>query len=119
MRKQILKNIEFQKTVDLKDLVDYQPGQIISRTLIQNNFVSLTLFALDTNEEISSHSSNGNSIVTVLDGSAAICVGENRFVVEKGKTLIMPAGIPHSLLAEQPFKIELIVVFPLNKNCES
>ena len=65
----MFKNIDKQAKLCLKDLVDYRDGQIVSRTLVQNNFVSMTLFSFDKNEEISTHAAGGDAMVTVLDGS--------------------------------------------------
>ncbi|MGI5971635.1 MAG: cupin domain-containing protein [Oscillospiraceae bacterium] len=107
-----LKNIDFEKVIELGSLVSYQQGQVVSRTLAQNRAVSITLFAFEKNEEISSHSSGGDAMVTVLEGSARITIGDNEYMVEEGKTIVMPAGIPHALFAESRFKMLLTVVFP-------
>ena len=53
------KNIEKQKVLQLKDLVEYQDGQVVSRTLVQNDYVSMTLFSFDKDEEISTHAAGG------------------------------------------------------------
>lgn len=107
-----LKNIEFKEVLDLSALVEYQPGQIVSRTLAQNKAVSITLFAFEENEEISSHSSDGDAMVTVLEGRARITIGDQVFSVPGGKTIVMPAGVPHAVAADGRFKMLLTVVFP-------
>lgn len=107
-----LKNIEFQKVLNLSALVEYQPGQVVSRTLVQNSAVSVTLFAFDAGEEISSHSSNGDAMVTVLEGESCITIGEQSFSVTGGETIVMPAGVPHAVAADGKFKMQLTVVFP-------
>ena len=63
------KNIAKQERLRLKDLVDYQQGQVVSRTLVQNDAVSMTLFSFDKGEEISTHASGGDAMVTVLEGT--------------------------------------------------
>jgi len=108
----ILKNIDHSTPLELVSLVTYQPGQIVSRTLAQNRAVSLTLFAFDTGEEISSHESKGDAMVQVLDGTAKITVGETAHRLTAGQTIVMPAGVPHALEAVEPFKMLLTVVFP-------
>jgi quercetin dioxygenase-like cupin family protein len=108
-----LKNIEFEKILDLGSMVSYQQGQVVSRTLAQNKAVSITLFSFDENEEISSHSSDGDAMVTILEGKARITIGDNPYSLEKGNTIVMPADIPHALFAEARFKMLLTVVFPL------
>lgn len=109
---QYLKNIELEKVVELSALVEYHEGQVVSRTLAQNPAVSITLFAFDKNEEISSHSSAGDAMVTVLEGNARITIREQIFSLSPGKTIVMPAGIPHAVMAEDRFKMLLTVVFP-------
>ena len=64
----ILKNIEFEKVLELGSLVGYHEGQVVSRTLAQNEAVSITLFSFDAGEEISSHKSHGDAMVTIIEG---------------------------------------------------
>ncbi|NLC19703.1 MAG: cupin domain-containing protein [Clostridiales bacterium] len=95
----------------LEDEISYQKGQIVSKTLVQNKHVSLTLFAFDKGEEISTHSSEGDAMVTVLDGKGRFTVGDEGFIVSKGETLIMPNQVPHAVYGEEQFKMLLTVVF--------
>jgi quercetin dioxygenase-like cupin family protein len=111
MGKHILKNIDFEKALELGALVAYQEGQVVSRTLAQNNAVSVTLFSFDVGEEISSHKSEGDAMVTVLEGSALITIGGTQHPVKAGQTIVMPAGVPHAVAADDKFKMLLIVVF--------
>ena len=109
-----IKNIDFSKPLEMKGLVDYREGQVVSRTLSQNKAVSMTLFAFDKGEEISSHASTGDALVYVLDGQGEITIGEDIYIVSQGETIVMPANIPHALLAKEQFKMLLVVVFPTN-----
>ena len=95
----------------LKDQVEYLEGQVVSKTLVQNNSVSMTLFSFDKGEEISTHSSGGDAMVTVLEGKGRFTVAEDVFYLEEGDTLIMPKGIPHAVYGEERFKMQLIVSF--------
>ena len=70
----IMKNINKAKVMVLKDQVSYQEGQIVSKTLVQNESVSITLFAFDKGEEISTHESGGDAFVTCLDGTGEITI---------------------------------------------
>ncbi len=108
----ILKNIEVEKALDMAALVSYQPGQIVSRTLVQNKAVSMTLFAFDSGEEISSHESKGDALVYVLDGKAQLTIGGREHIAAAGQTVVMPANVPHAVAAPEPFKMLLLVVFP-------
>ncbi|WP_035293337.1 cupin domain-containing protein [Clostridium sp. KNHs214] len=113
MNKHFIKNIDFAKPLEMEALVDYQEGRVISRTLAQGRPLSVTLFAFDKGEEISSHSAGGDAMVYILDGEAEITIGEEKFNVKKGETIVMPAQVPHALLATERFKMLLTVVFSL------
>ncbi|ADG00581.1 conserved hypothetical protein [Clostridium botulinum F str. 230613] len=97
----------------MESLVNYEEGTVVSRTLAQGKPLSVTLFAFDKGEEISSHSASGDAMVYILDGEAEITIGEEKFNVKKGETIVMPANVPHALLATQRFKMLLTVVFSL------
>ena len=112
MSVQYLKNIEFEKALSLTNLVAYQEGQVVSRTLVQNSGVGITLFAFDKGEQISSHASKGDAMLTVLEGKAKITIGEKDYLVKAGETIVMPNSIPHAVYAEEQFKMHLTVVFP-------
>jgi len=105
------KNIEKQTGLKLKDLVDYQKGQVVSKTLVQNDYVSMTLFSFDKGEEISTHASGGDAMVTVLEGTGKFTVGGEVFILNEGETLIMPQGVPHAVYGEEQFKMQLTVSF--------
>ena len=107
-----IKNIDFSTVHTLTDLVAYQPGQVVSKTLAQNKSVSLTLFAFDKGEEISAHESSGDAMIVVLDGTAEITIGSGKFAVSQGETIVMPSRVPHAVLAAERFKMLLTVVFP-------
>ena len=113
MDKHLIKNIEFSKVLTFENLVEYQEGQVVSRTLSQGKPLSLTIFAFDKGEEISSHSAKGDAMVYILDGAADITIGDGIFHVKKGETIVMPSNIPHGLMAMERFKMLLVVVFSL------
>lgn len=104
------KNIEKETKLHLADLVEYCPGQVVSKTLVQNELVR-TIFFFDKGEEISSHSAGGDAMVTVLDGTGKFTVGGVEYVLEAGETLIMPKGIPHAVFGLKRFKMPLTVSF--------
>lgn len=106
-----MKNIQSSMPLELKELVTYQEGQVVSKTLVQNSNVSLTLFAFDKKEEISSHSSHGDAMVYVMDGTAQVTIGEEVFQVTAGQTIVMPAEVPHAVFAPEQMKFMLTVIF--------
>lgn len=106
----LLKNIPFAEPQELVEMVTYQPGQVVSRTLAQNPFLSLTVFAFDAGEGISAHTVTADALVQIIDGQAKVTVGDKQVVVKAGQVVAMPEGVPHALQAEQRFKMVLFVV---------
>ena len=112
MSQTYLKNIDVETALELTALVAYQEGQIVSRTLTQNAAVSITLFAFAQGEEISTHESKGDALVTVMDGEATVTIGGTEHTVKTGQSIVMPANVPHAVAAASRFKMLLVVVFP-------
>lgn len=105
------KNIDKQAKLRLKDLVEYQAGQVVSRTLVQNDKVSMTVFSFDRGEEISTHAAGGDAMVTVLEGTGKFTVDGQEFVLTEGETLIMPKDVPHAVYGQERFKMLLAVSY--------
>ena len=110
----IMKNINKAKVMVLKDQVSYQEGQIVSKTLVQNDKVSMTIFSFDKGEEISTHDSIGDAMVHVIDGVGQFTVDGAEHICKAGDVLVMPAKKPHAVFAKEDFKMLLTVVFPLD-----
>ena len=108
----MMKNIPFSQVLTLREQIAYQPGQVVSRTLVQNESVSVTLFSFDKNEEISTHESTGDAMVQVLEGTGCFTVDGKEYLVHPGEVLVMPANVPHAVSAPEAFKWVLTVVFP-------
>lgn len=106
-----IKNIEKAEVFALKEQVAYQSKQIVSKTLAQNNALSITLFSFDKGEEISSHESGGDAFVTCLDGIGEVTIDDKKYELCEGESIVMPAKHPHAVLGKEQFKMLLIVVF--------
>ena len=87
--------IEQEAVLPLAEQIAAQPSQIVSKTLVQNRAVSLTLFAFDQGEEIATHDSSGDAMVQILEGTAQFAVDGKIHVCKAGDVLIMPAKKPH------------------------
>lgn len=109
--KEIMKNISKAEVVTLKDQVAYQEGQIVSKTLVQNNALSITLFAFAKGEEISTHESGGDAFVTCLDGEGLITIDGKEYILTEGQSIVMPARHPHAVMGKEQFKMLLVVAF--------
>ena len=106
-----IKNIGKAEVLVLKEQVSYQKGQVVSRTLAQNDALSVTLFSFDKGEEISTHSSGGDAFVTCLDGVGRITIDGVDYNLKEGDSIVMPAGHPHAVFGAEQFKMLLVVVF--------
>ena len=106
-----IKNINKSEILKLNEQISYQDGQVVSKTLVQNENVSLTLFSFEKDEEISTHESGGDAMVTVLEGTGRFTVDGRVYVLNAGETIIMPAKIPHAVYGLERFKMLLTVVF--------
>ncbi len=106
-----IKNMEQTAVLTLKEQVAYQPGQVVSKTLAQNDALSVTLFSFDTGEEISTHESGGDAFVTCLDGVGRITIDGVRYELHEGESIVMPARHPHAVFGQERFKMLLVVVF--------
>lgn len=106
-----MKNINKAEVVVLKEQVTYQQGQVVSKTLAQNEHLSVTLFSFDKGEEISTHESGGDAFVTCLDGVGKITIDGEEYVLHEGDSIVMPAKHPHAVYGQEQFKMLLVVVF--------
>lgn len=107
----MLKNIDKAQVLVLKEQVAYQQGQVVSKTLAQNQALSITLFSFDKGEGISAHKSKGDAFVTCLDGKGKITIDDKEYFLTEGQSIVMPAGHPHAVYGEEQFKMLLVVVF--------
>ncbi len=106
-----MKNISKAEVMVLKEQVAYQQGQVVSKTLAQNEHLSVTLFSFDKGEEISTHESKGDAFVTCLDGVGKITIDGNSYELHEGESIVMPAKHPHAVFGQEQFKMLLVVVF--------
>jgi len=106
-----MKNISKAEVLTLRDQVAYQSGQVVSRTLAQDEHVSVTLFSFDKGEEISTHESGGDAMVTCLDGVGRITIDGVEHILHEGESIVMPARHPHAVYGQEQFKMLLVVVF--------
>ncbi|UUX93616.1 cupin domain-containing protein [Methanoplanus endosymbiosus] len=98
------------KILNLKDLVEYQPGSVASRMVIKNSCGSITVFSFDEDEGLSEHTAPFDAVVTILDGECEVWVAGETNVMKEGDTIIFPADVPHALSAVTGFKMALTMI---------
>ncbi len=94
----------------LTELVTYQEGGVVSRSLLARETGTVTLFAFDTGQGLSEHTAPYDALVVLLEGEADITVSGRPFHLRAGDTLLMPTGEPHALHAATPFKMLLVMI---------
>ena len=98
------------KAAKLTDLVDYSDGAVVSKTLVDKKVGTLTLFAFDAGQGLSEHQTPYDAVVQIIDGFAELTIGGEIVTACAGQVVIMPANIPHSVRAEEKFKMMLIMI---------
>jgi quercetin dioxygenase-like cupin family protein len=94
----------------LVDLIDYQEGSVVSRTLVKKKMGTVTLFAFDKGEGLSEHTAPFEALVLVVDGEAQVTVSGTVSRVREGEMVLLPAGAPHALTAVERFKMVLTMI---------
>ena len=98
------------KVETLKNMVEYQEGAVVSRTIIDKPQGTVSLFAFAEGEGLSEHTTPYDALVQVLDGEVEITIGGEAFHLDEGETIVMPADVPHALRALGRFKMLLVMV---------
>jgi len=98
------------QALPLADSVGYSAGAVVSKTLIDKQAGTLTLFAFDAGQGLSEHTAPYDATVQVLDGVGEFIIGGQAVPARPGELVIMPAGVPHSVRAPQRFKMLLIMI---------
>jgi len=101
---------ELAQAVGLAGLVDYQPGSIVSRTLIKKPTGTVTLFAFDTGQELSEHTAPFDALVQAVEGRVELTIGGSPVRLAAGQVVVMPAGVVHAVRATERFKMLLTMV---------
>ncbi len=105
------RNREFaSQPARLIDLVEYQEGSVVSRTIIDKRAGTVTLFAFDESQGLSEHTAPYDALVSILDGEAEIAISGKTHLLKGGEMIIMPANEPHALKATKKFKMMLTMI---------
>lgn len=98
------------KALNLMDMIDYQEGSVVSRTILDKDAGTVTLFAFDKGQGLSEHTAPYDALVSIIDGQAEITISGNPIAVKTGEMVIMPADQPHALRATERFKMLLTMI---------
>ena len=103
-------NTEFSNPSKLLDLVAYQEGSVVSRTILNKKTGTVTLFAFDEGQSLSEHTAPYDALVCLLDGNAEVLISGKPHNITRGEIILMPATEPHAVKATTKFKMMLIMV---------
>ena len=98
------------RALTLSELVSYQDGSVVSKTLIDKKIGTLTMFSFGAGQGLSEHAAPFDAVVQVVDGEAEVIINGEPQTVSAGQIIIMPANIPHELKAVKPFKMLLTMI---------
>lgn len=101
---------ELPQPAKMVNLIEYQKGSVVSRTLIDKKAGTVTLFSFDMGEGLSEHTAPFDALVYVVDGEAEVTIAGKPAVVKAGEMVVMPARKPHALRAIERFKMLLIMI---------
>lgn len=106
------KNVEnlIANVFPLSDLVNYQEGSVVSRTVINQKTGTVTLFAFDKGEGLSEHTAPFDAMVYIIEGESEVTISGKPFHLKEGDMIIMPANQPHALKAVTKFKMLLVMI---------
>lgn len=104
------KSFEKGIVLDLKSLIDYSEGGVISRQLIKSAAGNITLFSFDKGEGLSEHTAPFDALVQILEGTAEVTVNGTKFTVGKGESIVFPVNAPHAVFAVERFKMLLTMI---------
>jgi len=103
-------NTLIAESAEMAALVDYQSGTVVSRTIIERNTGTVTLFAFDKGQGLSEHTAPFDALVHIIDGEADITISGRSIRMKAGEVVIMPANEPHALKAVERFKMMLVMI---------
>jgi quercetin dioxygenase-like cupin family protein len=98
------------KALTMSELVAYQDGSVVSKTLIDKKVGTVTLFSFGAGQGLSEHTVPYDAFVQVVDGEAEVTINGEAQIVNTGQMIIMPANIPHELKSMKPFKMLLVMI---------
>ena len=98
------------KPIRLVDLIDYQDGSVVSRTIVDKGAGTVTLFAFDECQGLSEHTAPFDALVHILDGEVEVTISGKTVQLKKDEMIIMPANKPHALKAIKKFKMLLTMI---------
>jgi quercetin dioxygenase-like cupin family protein len=104
------KSVLEAQAMNIANMVEYQEGSIVSKTLIDKKAGTITFFAFDESQGLSEHIAPYDALLNVLDGEAQVTISKKIFTLKSGEMIILPANKPHAVKATKKFKMMLVMI---------
>jgi quercetin dioxygenase-like cupin family protein len=98
------------RALQAQELISYQPGAVVSRTVLDKKAGTITVFSFDEGEGLSEHTAPYDATVLILEGEVEITIAGRPVRAKAGEMVIMPGNQPHALRAITRFKMILIMI---------
>ena len=98
------------KTTNINKLIEYPAQGIVSKSIIKNSKIDITLFCMATGTDISEHTSTRDGIVYVLEGNGTFNLEGKKIKMEKGVIINMLSNAKHSLSAKENTSFLLMLI---------
>jgi quercetin dioxygenase-like cupin family protein len=99
-----------EKIINFNEMVDYAEGSIISKQILIKKAGNITLFSFDQGQKLSEHTAPFDAMVQIIDGTGEVFIAGNKYTLNVGETIIMPADVPHAVNAVEKFKMLLTMI---------
>jgi quercetin dioxygenase-like cupin family protein len=105
-----MSNFNHSTIINFKKDIEYASNSVVSKRVLEQKTGNITLFAFDKGQKLSEHSAPFDAMVQVAEGQVEITIDKKPYILKEGETIIMPANIPHALLAVEKFKMLLTMI---------
>jgi quercetin dioxygenase-like cupin family protein len=105
-----MSNFNHSTHINFKNDISYAENGIVSKRVLEKSTGNISLFAFDKGQRLSEHSAPFDAMVQCVEGQVEITIDKKPYILEEGQSIIMPANIPHALLAVEKFKMLLTMI---------
>ncbi|MDA3882153.1 MAG: cupin domain-containing protein [Bacteroidales bacterium] len=94
----------------MKKSIQYADDAIVSKIISKKETGNVTLFAFDKGQFLSEHTAPFDALVQIVEGTAQVSINSEEHTISEGEMIVMPANIPHAIVAESQIKMILIMI---------
>ena len=87
------------------EIVEYVPDTIVCKTVIKNSGGKLSVVSFDEGEKFCEKTTEYETYVQIIDGKAEVTIGNTKWKLSLGESIIIPVNTIHCFKAEDRFKM--------------